>query len=281
MEALEHPLAIVELFNKLFGRPIAALLGLLGIRVKDPAHCVPDYIVMVLIVAAALVVLLGLAARKRERVPGKLQNVLELIVGFFESQLAEIIGPESRKFLPMIGTVGLFIFVSNLLGIIPGFMSPTSKLNVTIGCALTVFVYYHYQGMKAQGVLKYLKHFMGPIPALAPLMIPIELISHFSRPVSLSIRLFSNIFAEEVLIVVIASLIPYILPLPFMALALFTSFLQAFVFVLLACIYISGAVAHDEEHQESHGEGRGEKRGHGHARDEAEKPALGSAPQAA
>ena len=102
-------------------------------------------------------------------------------------------------------------------------MSPTSKLNVTIGCALTVFVYYHYQGMKAQGLLKYLKHFMGPIPAMAPLMIPIELISHFSRPVSLSIRLFSNIFAEEVLIVVIASIIPIFLPLPFMALSIFTA----------------------------------------------------------
>jgi F-type H+-transporting ATPase subunit a len=126
-------------------------------------------------------------------------------------------------------------------------MSPTSKLNVTVGCALTVFVYYHAQGMKAQGFFKYLKHFLGPIPALAPLMLPIELISHFSRPVSLSIRLFSNIFAEEVLIVVIASIIPVFLPLPFMALSIFTAFLQAFVFVLLSCIYIAGAVEHAEE----------------------------------
>jgi len=259
MEALEHPLAIVELFNKLFSRPIAALLALIGVKVKNPAHCVPDYVVMVLIVAVTLVVLLGLAARKRERIPGKVQNILELIIGFFEGQLVDIIGPEGRKFLPMIGTVGLFIFVSNLLGVIPGFMSPTSKLNVTVGCALTVFVYYHYQGMKAQGVLRYLKHFMGPIPALAPLMIPIELISHFSRPVSLSIRLFSNIFAEDVLIVVIASILPYLLPLPFMALSLFTAVLQAFVFVLLACIYISSAVAHDEEHEEEHEAKRGKK----------------------
>jgi F-type H+-transporting ATPase subunit a len=149
----------------------------------------------------------------------------------------------------MIGTLGLFILCSNLLGLIPGFMSPTSKLNVPVGCALTVFVYYHYQGMKAQGVLKYLKHFSGPIPLLAPLMVPIEIISHFSRPVSLSIRLFSNIYAEEMLIVVIASLIPYFLPLPFMVLALITGSLQTFVFMLLACIYIAGAVAHEEEHK--------------------------------
>ena len=247
MEELEHPLAIVGLFNKAFGRPIAALLGLVGIHVKDPANCVPDYIVMSLIVALILILFLGLAARKRSTIPGKLQNVLELIIGFFESQLTDIIGPQGKKFLPMIGTIGLFIFCSNLLGLIPGFMSPTSKLNVTVGCALSVFVYYHYQGMRAQGVLKYLKHFTGPIPVLAPLMLPIELISHFSRPVSLSIRLFSNIFAEEVLIVVIASIIPYFLPLPFMALSIFTGLLQAFVFVLLSCIYISGAVAHEEE----------------------------------
>jgi len=252
MEGLEHTLAVVVLFNRLFSRPVAALLSLLGVKVADPANCIPDYVVMVLIVAAFLTLALGLAARKRRLVPGKLQSVLELVIQFFESQLTEIIGPEGRKFLPMLGTVGLFIFCSNLLGLIPGFMSPTSKLNVTIGCALTVFFYYHYQGMRAQGVFKYLKHFMGPVPALAPLMIPIELISHFSRPVSLSIRLFSNIFAEDVLIVVIASIIPYFLPLPFMALSMFTGFLQAFIFILLACIYISSAIAHDEETHDDH-----------------------------
>ena len=127
-------------------------------------------------------------------------------------------------------------------------MSPTSKLNVTGGCALVVFVYYHWEGIKSQGFFRYLKHFTGPIPMLAPLILPIEIISHFSRPVSLSIRLFGNIFAEELLIVIIASIIPFFLPLPFMAIAIFTSIIQAFVFVLLACIYIAGAVAHEEEH---------------------------------
>jgi len=247
MEQLEHSLAIVELFNRVFGRPTAALLGIFGIHVQDPLHCIPDYVVMVLLVAAFLMLFFGLAGRKRALIPGKLQNVLELIIEFFEGQLTDIIGPQGKKFLPVVGTVGLFIFFSNMIGLIPGLMSPTAKLNVTIGCALTVFVYYHYQGIKAQGVLKYLKHFMGPIPALAPLMVPIELISHFSRPVSLSIRLFSNIFAEEVLIVVIASILPILLPLPFMALSIFTAFLQAFVFILLSCIYIAGAVEHQEE----------------------------------
>jgi F-type H+-transporting ATPase subunit a len=249
MEGLEHTLGIVVLFNRLFARPVAGLLALLGIHVRDPGNCIPDYVVMVLIVAAAMIVFFTLAGRKRDLVPGKLQIVLEFIIKFFESQLTEIIGPEGKKYLPVVGTVGLFIFSCNLLGLIPGLMSPTAKLNVTVGCALSVFFYYHWQGIKAQGLFKYLKHFMGPIPALAPLMVPIELISHFSRPVSLSIRLFSNIFAEEVLIVVISSIIPVLLPLPFMALSIFTGFLQAFVFVLLSCIYLAGAVEHGDEHE--------------------------------
>jgi F-type H+-transporting ATPase subunit a len=247
MEQLEHPLGLVIFINRILGRPVAALLKLIGIQVADPSNCIPDYVVMVLIVAVFMMLFFGLASRRLSMVPGKLQNLLEYIIEFFEGQLTDIIGPSGKKYLPVVGTVGLFIFFSNVLGLIPGLMSPTSKLNVTIGCALTVFIYYHYQGMKAQGVLKYLKHFMGPIPAMAPLMVPIELISHFSRPVSLSIRLFSNIFAEDVLIVVIAGIIPIFLPLPFMALSIFTAFLQAFVFVLLTCIYLASAVEHEEE----------------------------------
>jgi F-type H+-transporting ATPase subunit a len=248
MEGLEHTVYAADLFNRVFGKPILALLNRLGIQPSNPASPVPDYLVMVIMVALLLIVLLGLASRGLSLIPSKRQSLLELIVQGFEGQLVEIIGEEGRKFLPMIATVGLFVFSANMIGLVPGFMSPTSKLNVTAGCALTVFVYYHWQGMKAQGVFRYLKHFAGPIPALAPLLLPIELISHFSRPVSLSLRLFGNIFAEELLIVIIASIVPFVLPLPFMAVAIFTSGIQAFVFVLLACIYIAGAVAHEEEH---------------------------------
>ncbi len=250
MEELEHGLVVVDIFNKIFGRPLAAFLALFGVHVKDPLHLFPDYIVMVLIVAAFLMVALGLAARRLSLVPSKRQTALEFLVESIEGLLVDTIGEPGRKYLPMIGTIAVFIFCCNLLGLIPGFMSPTSKLNVTLGCALTVFVYYHWQGIKAQGLFTYLKHFAGPIPLLAPLMVPIELISHFSRPVSLSIRLFGNIFAEELLIVVIASILPFFLPLPFMAVAIFTGAIQAFVFTLLACIYISGAVAHEEEQSE-------------------------------
>jgi F-type H+-transporting ATPase subunit a len=247
MEGLEHSLWIVEAFNRVFGPPVALLLGLFGVKVADPLHLFPDFMVMVLIVAALVVVLLGLASRKPALIPRGRQNIAEMIVQMFVGVVTDIVGPEGLRYVPVIGTVGIFIFACNMIGLIPGFMSPTSKLNVTVGCALVVFVYYHAQGVKAQG-LKYFKHFMGPIPALAPLMIPIEVISHFSRPVSLSMRLFCNIFAEELLILIMASIIPFFLPLPFMAVAIFTSAIQAFVFVLLACVYISGAVAHEEEH---------------------------------
>jgi len=247
MEGLEHSLWLVEAFNRVFGPPLAAVLGLAGVKVVDPRHVVPDYLVMVLIVAVTLAVALSLASRRLSLVPGGRQSVVEVVVQAFESLAVDTIGPQGRKYLPVIGTVGLFVFACNMIGLVPGFMSPTSKLNVTLGCALVVFFYYHWQGVKAQG-LKYFKHFMGPIPALAPLMIPIEVISHFSRPVSLSMRLFGNIFAEELLIVIMASIIPFLLPLPFMAVAIFTSIIQSFVFVLLSCIYIAGAVAHEEEH---------------------------------
>jgi F-type H+-transporting ATPase subunit a len=248
MEELEHSLAIVEFVNKILGKPVASFLTMLGFEVKDPAHVIPDYAVMSVIVAVVLILFLGLAARKRSVVPSRLQSVLEMIIDTFEGLLTDIVGKQGKKFLPMIATIGLFILSCNLLGLIPGFMSPTTKWNVTAGCALCVFVYYHWQGIKAQGFFKYLKHFTGPIPFMAPLMLPIEIISHFSRPLSLSIRLYGNIFAEELLIVVIASIIPFFLPLPFMAIAIITGTIQAFVFVLLSCIYIAGAVAHEEEH---------------------------------
>jgi len=247
MEGLEHSLWIVDAFNRVFGPPVAAVLGLAGIKVADPLHAIPDFLVMVFFVAVLLVILLGLASRKPALVPRGRQNVAEMIVQMFEGLIVDTVGPEGRKYLPVVATVGLFVFGCNMIGLIPGFMSPTSKLNVTLGCALVVFFYYHAQGVRAQG-LKYFKHFMGPIPALAPLMIPIEVISHFSRPVSLSMRLFGNIFAEELLIIIMASIIPVLLPLPFMAVAIFTSLIQSFVFVLLSCIYIAGAVAHEEEH---------------------------------
>jgi len=248
MEKLEHSLYIVELFNQIFSKPIAWIFSLFGIQIKNPEHFIPDYVVMSILVAVILILFFKLASRNLNLVPSKRQSLLELLIQTFENQLVEIVGEKGRQYVPLVATIGIFIFSGNLLGLIPGLMSPTSKLNVTAACALVVFVYYHWQGIKSQGFFRYLKHFLGPIPLLAPLMLPIEIISHFSRIVSLSIRLFGNIFAEELLIVVMMSIIPFFLPLPFMAVAIFTAFIQAFVFVLLTCIYLSGAVAQEEEH---------------------------------
>lgn len=248
MEELEPKLFLVDLFNRVLGKPLAALLHLVGIEVRNPNHLLPDHVVMSLIVMVLLILFFGLASRKLRSVPGRLQSLLELVVGFFENLINDIIGEEGKKYLPVIGTVGIFIFACNMIGLFPGFMSPTSKINTTFGCALVIFFYYHFQGMKTQGILKYLRHFVGPIPALAPLLIPIEVISHFSRAVSLSIRLFGNIFAEDVLILIVGAILPFLLPLPFMAVAIFTAVIQSFVFVLLSCIYIGGAVAHEQEH---------------------------------
>ncbi len=248
MEELEHSLFIVEFINKILGKPLSSLFALVGIEVKNSEHLIPDYVVMSAIAAGLLILFFSLSSKKTTLIPSKLQSVLELIIQFFENLLTELIGKDGKKYLPLVGSVGLFILACNLMGLVPGFMSPTSKLNVTAGCALTVFLYYHWQGIKSQGLLKYLKHFMGPIPFLAPLMVPIEIISHFSRPLSLSMRLFGNIFAEELLILIMASIIPFLLPLPFMAIAIITAVVQAYVFVLLSCIYIAGAVAHEEEH---------------------------------
>jgi F-type H+-transporting ATPase subunit a len=248
MEELEHSLFIVELVNKIFSKPLSSLFAFVGIEVKNPEHLIPDYVVMCLIAAGLLILFFSLSSKKPQLIPSKLQSVLELIIQFFEDLMSDLIGKDGKKYLPLVGTIGLFILACNLMGLVPGFMSPTSKLNVTAGCALTVFIYYHWQGIKAQGLFKYLKHFMGPIPLLAPLMVPIEIISHFSRPLSLSMRLFGNIFAEELLILIMASIIPFLLPLPFMAIAIITAVVQAYVFVLLSCIYIAGAVVHEEEH---------------------------------
>ncbi|PYV87365.1 MAG: ATP synthase F0 subunit A [Acidobacteria bacterium] len=224
----------------------STVYGLFGKHYVPAEKVIPDHIVFALIVFLFCCIFFPLVRRSfsMER-PGKIQQLLEVSVEFLNAQLEEIIG-HGGKYLPMIGTIGTFILLMNLMGLIPGFMSPTSRINVTLGCALVVFLYYNYLGIRKQGLLKYVKHFMGPIWWLSPLMVPIEIISHLARPFSLTVRLFANIFGEDLIIAVFFILVPLILPLPIMALAIFTSFLQAFIFMVLTMVYIAGAVA--EEH---------------------------------
>jgi F-type H+-transporting ATPase subunit a len=254
MEKLEHPLWIVQIVNAIFGPIVASVMQALGMPVHEGGHLIPDHLVMIgVIVVFVLVVCLIARSRLSVEHPGRFQIVLEEIVTFLVDQLKQNIGPKGPRFLPLIGSIGIFIFFANQMGKIPGLMSPTANLNTTVGCALTVWVYYHFQGIKAQGIVAYIKHFAVPPGSpvfIAPLMFPIEIISHLSRVMSLSLRLFGNIFGEEVVVLIMGSLIPFIVPLPMIVLGLVTGGLQAFIFILLTMIYLAGAVHTEHEHDE-------------------------------
>jgi F-type H+-transporting ATPase subunit a len=228
------------------------LLRLLGFEVAEGAKVIPDHIAMIIVIVTALTIL-SLIVRSRLSVenPGKLQLAMEDAVSLLLSALDNIVGPKGRRYVPLVGTLALLIWLSNMSGLVPGLMAPTSSLNVTLGCAITVFVYYHYQGIREQGIGPYLKHFAAPPGAplfIAPIMLPIEIISHFSRVLSLSLRLFGNVFGEELVILILASIIPFFVPLPMMFLGVLTGTLQAAIFVILTMIYIGGAVASEHEH---------------------------------
>jgi F-type H+-transporting ATPase subunit a len=203
--------------------------------------------VMQILVAAILVVLFAiLRPRLSMDRPGKLQHIMEVIYGFLKDQADEQIGHGGQNYVHYFATIFLFILFSNLLGVIPTFESPTMFTYVPLGLALATFCYYNGAGMAAQGVGKYLGHFAGPMPALAPLMFPIEIISNMARPLSLTVRLYANMLAGEKVTLVFISLTYLVVPALFMGLHVFVSFLQAYVFTLLTMVYVSGAVAHDE-----------------------------------
>jgi F-type H+-transporting ATPase subunit a len=256
MEKLEHELWIVQFANAVFGRMVASLLRALG-RPVQSGDVIPDYLVMAALVVVfwtvvCLVVRRGLSAEN----PGKLQILIEDGVAAVQGMLHDYVGNKGPRYLAIVSTMFVFILSGNLMGLIPGLKSPTSNINVTLGCALTVAVYYHIQGIKEQGLGSYLKHFAAPPGAplfLAPIMLPIEIISHLSRVLSLSLRLFGNIFGEDLVILILFSIIPFLVPVPMMFLGIITASLQALIFVLLTTIYLGGAVATEHE-QHEHGE---------------------------
>jgi F-type H+-transporting ATPase subunit a len=192
-------------------------------------------------VMAVLALVSVLATRRINILPGGVQNVMEVIVEGFDNLLVETMGPEGRKFFPLIATLGLYILTANLLGLIPGFESPTSNLNTTGSMAVVVFFMTHVVGIRIHGI-KYVKHFLGPIWWLAPLMLVLEIVSHLARLISLSVRLFGNIMGEDKVLAVVVLLVPFLVPLPVFVLMIFTSFIQTIVFMLLAMMYIAGAM---------------------------------------
>ncbi len=203
-----------------------------------------------LILVAIIVLLIARFATKSLRaVPAGTQNVMEGYVGGVIAMGTDVLGEaNARKYLPLIATLGMFIFVSNVIGIIPGFESPTSNINITLVLAIVVFSYYNYEGIKKNGVVKYFAHFMGPVKALAPLMFPIEIVSHISRIISLSFRLFGSIRGDDMFLWVLLMLTPWLLPLPAFFLLTVMGVLQTFVFMILTFVYLAGAVAIEDDH---------------------------------
>ena len=253
MEVIEHP-------------PLVHLPGI-------PDHVTYTWVVMIVLAGLAFA-----ASRKVGLVPRGVQNLMEVVLEQFLQLIDDVMGHEGRRYLPLIATLGLFIFAGNLLGIVPGAAGPTANLNTTAACALIVFVAYHVIGIKKQGLGHYLKHFMGPVPALAPLMVPIELISHLARPLSLTLRLFGNMFGGHILLAIIfflmgldgligwalsgsaagavvgglGGVVMVLFTVGFLyPLKLLVALLQAFIFVMLTMLYIAGAIE-EAEHAEPH-----------------------------
>jgi len=192
-----------------------------------------------------------MATRKLQLVPTGSQNVMEAFVGGIIAIGKDSMGEKnSRIYMPLIGSFALVIFVSNMMGVIPGFEAPTSNLNFTLSLALIVFVYYNYLGIKKNGFINYFKHFMGPLPILAPLMFPIELISHFARIISLSFRLFGSVRGDDMFLMVLLLLMPWFIPIPVVGFFLLAvmGLLQAFIFSILTYVYIAGSIMLEEEH---------------------------------
>ena len=227
---MEHPyLFFVKLFE---------LIGL-----GHFAHSYP-YIVYSWVVMIILIVLGFLASKGASLVPTKVQNVMEIIVSALEEFTIDITGEEGRWLFPLLATVFLYIFTCNIIGLIPGFYPPTASLNTTLSCALVVVIFTHVIGIKYHGV-KYIKHFLGPVWWMVPLIFPIELIGHLARILSLSFRLMGNMMGHELVAGILFALAGlFFAPLPIMALGIFVALVQAFVFYLLSVMYFTGAIEH-------------------------------------
>jgi len=268
----EHRLWITELINRVLGPAALALLDALHISPNDRQFPIPNSVAMELVVLLLSVVfVLWLKGRISVERPGAAQQCMEILltnpmrVGA-RDLLQDMVGHHSERYLAMIGTIGIFVLFCNLISLVPGFSSPTAEVSVPFGCAITVFLYYNFCGIRQKGALRYGKHFLGPVLPLAIIMLPIEIVSNFARLLSLTVRLWVNMLVSELLYSIFLGLmltlfvagksfsaflyilvvVPLLGPLLFIALHIFVAFLQAFVFTLLPVIYVSGAVA--EEH---------------------------------
>ena len=204
-----------------------------------------QHVIMALIVLIVVPAIFTIFAKKPSLIPTPIQNVFEIYIEFIDNLIKENMGEKGRKYFPLIASIGLFVFFGNLLGIIPGLESPTANLNTTMALALLVFFIYNFEGIRENGI-GYFKHFLGPVPAMAPVFVIIELLSHLSRPVTLALRLFANMTGGELISVVLIMLVPFLIPMPVMLIHLIAVSLQTYVFVVLTTVYIAGAITHAE-----------------------------------
>ncbi len=207
------------------------------------------YLTHMLLAAAIVLLIAKMATTNMRLVPTGCQNVMEAYLGGVLAMGADVMGKtEARRYLPLVATIGLFVGVANVIGVIPGFEAPSAFLDFTLALALVVFTYYNFEGIRRNGLITYFKHFMGPVWWLAWLMFPIEIVSHISRIISLSFRLFGNVKGDDMFLMVILMLAPWALPMIPFALLTFMAFLQAFIFMMLTYVYLGGAVLLSDDH---------------------------------
>jgi|SRR5580658_5573767 F-type H+-transporting ATPase subunit a len=243
---MEESLGITNLLNRLFAGPVDSLLNLVHVHPANPAAPIDDtFTVELLVVLAFIAFFIWVRASLSVEKPATPQQIAELIHEFIGGQAHSIIGHGYERFQPFVTCIFLFILTCNLLGLIPGLHSPTQVAAVPFGLAVAVFIYYNFYGFKDQGIFGYLKHFAGPVWWIAWLLFPIEIISNLARMMSLTIRLWANMFAGDLVTLVFFSLVPVLIPVVFLALHILVSLVQALVFTLLPMIYLGEATRHE------------------------------------
>ncbi|HZS26508.1 MAG TPA: F0F1 ATP synthase subunit A [Candidatus Angelobacter sp.] len=240
---------ITALLNRALGGPVNAILQTLPpvFHPADPSAPISNAVaVEIMVIAILLLIFIWVRSRLSVEKPGGSQHLAEAMDAFITNQSGEIIGHHSEKFTPFLVSLTIFILLMNLIGLIPTLESPTMTATVPLGCAVVAFIYYNLHGIKKQGPVKFLGHFAGPVWWMAWIIFPIEIISALARVMSLTIRLYANMFAGDMVTMAFFALIPLGIPIIFLGLHVFVAFLQAYIFVLLTTIYLSGVVA--EEH---------------------------------
>jgi F-type H+-transporting ATPase subunit a len=243
---MDESLAFTHLLNRLFAGPVDSILSMVGVHPENPAAPINDtFALQLLVVLGSILFFILVRVILSVEKPSTTQQMAELVHEFIGGYAETIIGPSFARFQAFVTCIFMFVLVCNLLGLIPGIHAPTQELVVPLGLAVATFIYYNYHGIREQGPIGYFKHFMGPVWWLAPLLFPIEIISNLARMMSLSVRLWANMFAGDLVTLVFFSLVPVVVPAIFLTLHLGVSIVQAFVFAMLAMIYLGQAVSHE------------------------------------